>query len=92
MATNALPTAKGDRCAFPRNLTRGTYGGDVNCLQQYLAAQGHLAEDEPSGFFDAQTEAALSRWQEKEGLGEGAVFGLPARSHYAKVQPPRTGG
>lgn len=33
------PQPTGDRCAFPRNLTRGTYGGDVNCLQQHLAHQ-----------------------------------------------------
>jgi hypothetical protein len=33
------PQPVGDRCAFPRNLTRGTYGGDVNCLQQHLAHQ-----------------------------------------------------
>lgn len=31
-----LPRPLGDRCSFPRTLTRGTYGGDVNCLQQHL--------------------------------------------------------
>ena len=35
-STRAVPKPTGDRCAFPRNLTRGAYGGDVNCLQQYL--------------------------------------------------------
>ena len=37
------PQPVGDRCAFPRNLTRGTYGGDVNCLQQHLAHQARTA-------------------------------------------------
>jgi hypothetical protein len=39
----AHPTPEGDRCAFPRNLTRGTYGGDVNCLQQHLFHQARRA-------------------------------------------------
>jgi hypothetical protein len=40
----ARSCAPGDRCAFPRNLTRGTYGGDVNCLQQYLFHQARLPQ------------------------------------------------
>ena len=35
-ANATLPRPLGDRCSFPRTLTRGTYGGDVNCLQQHL--------------------------------------------------------
>jgi hypothetical protein len=40
----AHPTPEGDRCAFPRNLTRGTYGGDVNCLQQHLFHQARSVD------------------------------------------------
>ena len=43
------PQPAGDRCAFPRNLTRGTYGGDVNCLQQHLAHQARGARNRTSG-------------------------------------------
>jgi hypothetical protein len=41
------PQPVGDRCAFPRNLTRGTYGGDVNCLQQHLAHQARKLQRVP---------------------------------------------
>ena len=55
----AHPTPEGDRCAFPRNLTRGTYGGDVNCLQQHLFHQARRAAH--AGALCARTRLALRR-------------------------------
>ena len=80
----ALETPEGDRCSFPRNLARGTFGGDVNCLQQLLAHEGFLTLEEPSGFFGAHTEDALRRWQAANGLAAESVFSLPARALYAQ--------
>ena len=70
----AHPQPVGDRCAFPRNLTRGTYGGDVNCLQQHLfhsarrahafALRHQTATHQPPGALVAQSrelEIALTR-------------------------------
>lgn len=105
-----LPRPQGDRCAFPRNLTRGSYGGDVNCLQQHLAAtvctqraflwlprcsdtgpQGFLVDEEPSGYFGAQTEAALRRWHAAQGVATPSpgLFGREGRAAYAKARPAR---
>jgi len=53
---------RGDSCYFPRDLGRGSYGGDVHCFQQYLSARGYLLE-EPTGFFGERTAAAAKRWQ-----------------------------
>jgi len=59
---------RGDSCYFPRDLGRGSYGGDVHCFQQYLSARGYLLE-EPTGFFGERTAAAAKRWQKDSGLG-----------------------
>mmetsp|Transcript_15100 Transcript_15100/g.20835 ORF Transcript_15100/g.20835 Transcript_15100/m.20835 type:complete len:183 (+) Transcript_15100:254-802(+) len=57
----------GDSCYFPRDISKGTYGGDVNCLQQYLQHTGYLSED-PTGYFGEVTETAVKKWQSAVGL------------------------
>ena len=52
----------GDACYFPRNLGVGAYGGDVHCLQSFLARRGYLLE-EPTGYFGERTANATKRWQ-----------------------------
>jgi hypothetical protein len=53
---------RGDTCYFPRDLGRGSYGGDVHCFQQFLSNKGYLLE-EPTGYFGERTATASKRWQ-----------------------------
>ena len=36
---------RGEACYFPRDLTKGSYGGDVHCFQQYLSHKGYLLDE-----------------------------------------------
>eukprot|EP00250_Pteridium_aquilinum_P005274 c15393_g1_i1 orf=99-539(-) len=57
-----MDSSDGDFCYFHRDLSRGNYGSDVACLQQFLKHEGFLS-DQPSGYFGPTTEAAVTRWQ-----------------------------
>mmetsp|Transcript_17062 Transcript_17062/g.32653 ORF Transcript_17062/g.32653 Transcript_17062/m.32653 type:complete len:179 (+) Transcript_17062:270-806(+) len=77
----------GSMCYFPRDLEKGTYGGDVNCLQQFLRHKGYLA-DEPTGYYGEATEVAVKKWQNSSGIS-AAIKGtvdLSSRIWYAKKQ------
>ena len=60
---------RGDSCYFPRDLGRGSYGGDVHCFQQFLSNKGYLLE-EPTGYFGERTATAAKRWQVRELNGD----------------------
>jgi len=60
-----MPSGDGDACYFPRDLGRGSYGGDVHCLQRFLTRKGYLME-EPTGYFGDRTAIATKRWQVRE--------------------------
>jgi peptidoglycan hydrolase-like protein with peptidoglycan-binding domain len=55
-----------------RDLSRGTTGADVAQLQQLLVGLGHLAT-QPTGTFDARTEAAVKAWQGRLGVERTGV-------------------
>ncbi|HUO50313.1 MAG TPA: peptidoglycan-binding protein [Candidatus Paceibacterota bacterium] len=70
---------------FTRSLGRGAKGDDVKSLQQYLYAQGFFA-GYVTGYFGAQTEAALQNWQAHEGIATHGnagfgIFGPLSRGH-----------
>eukprot|EP00897_Mesotaenium_endlicherianum_P005975 jgi/Mesen1/5405/ME000268S04604 len=74
----------GNACYFYRDLKRGSFGGDVSCLQQYLAQEGHLKED-ATGYFGDATEEALIRWQLENELTPAKGFlGYSSRVAYAR--------
>mmetsp|Transcript_33915 Transcript_33915/g.83173 ORF Transcript_33915/g.83173 Transcript_33915/m.83173 type:complete len:181 (-) Transcript_33915:117-659(-) len=74
---------KGDACYFPRDLSRGSYGGDVHCFQQFLSHKGYLMDD-PTGYYGEKTATAAKRWQKDTGLGaESGEVDLKARVKYA---------
>ena len=51
--------------------------------------QGHLVDEEPSGYFNAATEEALKRWQQANGITRSpGLFGVPGRALYAKARGP----
>lgn len=76
-------------CYFPRDLKSGTYGGDVNCLQQYLRHNGYMPGDlEPTGYYGDATEVAVKKWQSEVGISskDKGHIDMPTRSWYAKKQ------
>lgn len=76
--------AGGDFCYFHRDLSRGTYGSDVACLQHFLKQEGFLS-DEPSGYFGPTTEAAVTRWQHVNNLSSASgAIEFTSRALYAK--------
>ncbi|CAI5485118.1 unnamed protein product, partial [Closterium sp. Yama58-4] len=76
--------AGGRACYFHRDLKRGSYGGDVSCLQEYLRAEGFLYE-EPSGYFGTATEEAVIKWQTSNALVPArGIVGYSSRVAYAR--------
>ena len=75
----------GNRVCLPilRDLVRGARGEDVKSLQDFLRQEGFFTEN-PTGFFGEMTEAALKRWQAKEGI---VSFGSPVTTGWGHVGP-----
>lgn len=83
-----MPSGDGDACYFPRDLGRGSYGGDVHCLQRFLSRKGYLNE-EPTGYFGDRTAIATKRWQVRARAETIRTRGREARR---ESQPARAVG
>lgn len=69
-------------CAIGHNLTIGSRGVEVSCLQAYLIAKGHLHIPNPSGHFDNSTREAVRAWQREAGLVPDGKFGPNSRASF----------
>ncbi len=84
-------------CTFTRNLTVGSKGADVTCLQNALIAAGYSIPAGATGYFGAQTVAAVSAWQKAAGVSPAAgYFGAISRAAWGTtstgpVVTPTTG-
>ena len=68
------------KCAFTQNLTVGSRGDDVKCLQTYLNVSPQ------SGYFGPLTKAAVAKWQSDNGVSPAAgYFGPISRAKYSSV-------
>jgi hypothetical protein len=80
-------------CTFTRNLTVGSTGADVKCLQEYLNASGYTVAASGAGsvghettYFGPATKAALAKWQAANGVTPSAgYFGPLSRAEYVKL-------
>lgn len=83
-------SSAGNACTFTRNLFVGVRGDDVMCLQNYLISQGYSIPAGATGFFGPQTKAAVSAWQQANGVSPAAgYFGAISRAKYSSlVQTP----
>jgi hypothetical protein len=80
-------------CSFTRDLTVGSTGDDVKCLQQYLngagykiAASGPGSPGNESTYFGQLTKAAVAKWQAANGISPASgYFGPISRSKYASL-------
>ena len=80
-------------CSFTRDLTVGSTGTDVKCLQQYLNAKGFVVASSGPGsagnessYFGPLTRAALAKWQAANGVAPPAgYFGPITRAKIASL-------
>jgi hypothetical protein len=79
-------------CTFTRDLTIGATGADVTCLQQSLIAMGHAIPAGATGYFGAQTRAAVSAWQTAKAITPTAgYFGPKSRAAFGSGTGTGTG-
>ncbi|HRY31197.1 MAG TPA: peptidoglycan-binding protein [Candidatus Paceibacterota bacterium] len=78
-------------CTFTRDLTVGSVGEDVRCLQQYLNSTGYTITESNEGslgqettYFGTLTAQALARWQSNNGVSPATgYFGPVSRAKYS---------
>lgn len=84
-----LNAGSGDsaKCTFTTDLTIGSKGADVTCLQNYLTSTGHFTfSGGATGYFGTITRTAVSAWQSANGVTPTAgYFGSKSRAKYALV-------
>ncbi|HVW82828.1 MAG TPA: peptidoglycan-binding domain-containing protein [Candidatus Paceibacterota bacterium] len=86
-------TTTSGSCTFTRDLTNGVSGSDVTCLQQALIAAGYSIPAGATGYFGAQTTAAVAAWQKANGISPAAgYFGPISQSHWNLGGGTTTGG
>ncbi|MDP9249438.1 MAG: peptidoglycan-binding protein [bacterium] len=85
------PPYTGAVCTFTRDLTPGTWGEDVRCLQQYLSTTGisyggysggYLIAD---GYFGPMTTQSVIQWQSRNGLAATGYFDAASRAKYSQL-------
>jgi peptidoglycan hydrolase-like protein with peptidoglycan-binding domain len=80
---------------FTRALTVGDSGADVTALQNYLIGAGFSIPAGATGYFGAQTQAAVAAWQTANGVMPAAgYFGPVSQAKYNALmaaQTPSTG-
>jgi hypothetical protein len=86
MGTTPAATPTGAAYVFTRSLTIGSQGADVTALQTYLIAKGHAIAAGATGYFGAQTAAAVAAWQTANGISPAAgYFGPVSQAKYAAL-------
>ncbi|MBI4059749.1 peptidoglycan-binding protein, partial [Candidatus Giovannonibacteria bacterium] len=92
-------TPSAGACTFTKDLTVGSTGDDVKCLQKYLNGAGHQVAASGAGspgnettYFGSLTQAAVSKWQAANGVSPSAgYFGSKSRAKYTAVAGTGTG-
>ena len=59
---------------YTRDLTIGSTGADVTALQNFLISKGHAIAAGATGYFGAQTQAALAAYQAANGISPAAGY------------------
>ena len=76
-----------------RSLFRGSRGEDVRQLQEFLSQDPTIyPEGLATGFYGAGTEAAVKRWQTKNGLPSVGVIGRQTISKFKEISSGVLGG
>jgi len=73
-------------CTFTRDLTVGSSGADVTCLQNYLISTGHYTfSGGATGYFGEITKAAVAAWQTANGVSSTGYFGPLSQAKYTAL-------
>ncbi len=80
-----LAALLGDNGAFNMNLTVGSSGTDVTRLQNWLISKGYAIPAGATGYFGAQTQSALARYQAATGI-------VPASGYFGPLTRARVNG
>jgi hypothetical protein len=71
----SLQGSTGGSCAsFTMDLTMGASGAEVTALQNFLMGEGHSIAAGATGYFGAQTQAALAAYQSANGISPAAGY------------------
>ncbi|MBI4136066.1 MAG: peptidoglycan-binding protein [Candidatus Vogelbacteria bacterium] len=95
-ALSGTPTGTG-ACAFTQNLTIGSSGAEVTCLQNYLISGDYSIPAGATGYFGPQTQSAVAAWQRANAVSPASgLFGPISRAAYNSMAgvttPPLSGG
>lgn len=75
-------TAQTPNCSFTRDLSVGSRGQDVNCLQRFLTSQGFFGGT-TTNYFGPLTQSAVINWQRSHRITPAqGYFGPASRSVY----------
>lgn len=81
--TTTTTTNTAASCNFTKDLTTGSKGADVTCLQQALIAGGYSIPAGATGYFGAQTVSAVIAWQKAANVTPAAgYFGAKSRAAF----------
>ncbi|MES2931799.1 MAG: peptidoglycan-binding protein [Patescibacteria group bacterium] len=72
--TTTTTTTTSASVTFSRDLTIGSTGADVTALQNWLISKGHAIAAGATGYFGAQTQAALAAYQAANGISPAAGY------------------
>src|SRR3989338_7184987 len=61
-------------CSFSRNLTIGSTGADVTCLQNALIGGGFSIAAGATGYFGTQTRTAVASWQSSKNIAPAVGY------------------
>ena len=78
-------------CAFTTDLSIGSTGPSVECLQNYLTQNGCPVPAGATGYFGSETKAAVICWQAAHGLPSSGYFGTMSRGVYSGNPAPNVG-
>ncbi len=90
------PPSTTSACSFSRNLTIGSSGADVTCLQSALIGAGFSISAGATGYFGTQTRTAVASWQSSKNIAPAVgYFGSISRAAFnlgggVVVVPPGT--
>ncbi len=81
---NGDNNGNGRSCSiFTRDLFKGDHGSDVSALQQFLAQYPSIyPQGSVTGFFGPDTEIAVIRYQQQNGIPATGYFGPLSRNFY----------
>ena len=77
---------------FTRDLTIGSTGADVTALQNWLINKGYAIAAGATGYFGAQTQAALAKYQAAKGISPAAGYFGPMTRAAVAAEGGSTGG